>query len=88
MRVDSQILLPASQSPEDTLWLEEVKSLFFRAERVQSFISPANNLFRPYEHTLSNLSQIVKEDSQPSLLQVPPRCVPAWEFPLRPLPRK
>lgn len=68
MRVDSQILLPASQSPEDTLWLE-VKSLFFRAEQVQSFISPANNLFRPYEHTLSNLSQIIKEDSQPSLLR-------------------
>ena len=35
----------------------------------QEVISPANNLFRPYEHTLSNLSQIVKEDSQPSLLR-------------------
>lgn len=69
MRIDSQTLLPASQSSEDTLWLEEAKSLFLRAEQVQSLISPANNLFRPYEHTLPNLSQIFKEDSQPSLLQ-------------------
>ena len=48
---------------------ERAKSLFLRAEQVQSLTSPANNLFRPYEHTLPNLSQIFKEGSQPSLLQ-------------------